>query len=128
VTERSATVEACPNCDGTRYRKRTTKSPTYKCVCGETFDEPTRRKNKNRTSPWKDNEPALPVNEVREAIREREYSHVTTTPLTTDVDARPQAIGLALTKLGETGELEIWRETHDHTTWTVVDVRDPEGT
>lgn len=38
----------CPECGVVRYRKRTTKTPTYMCVNGHTFDRPLDKKTGER--------------------------------------------------------------------------------
>jgi hypothetical protein len=39
------TIECCPACETHRYRRRKTKSPTYRCsVCKHEFDEPATRR------------------------------------------------------------------------------------
>ena len=43
-------VKACPNCDSAKIAERVTKTPRFRCdVCGERFEQPTTRANKNHT-------------------------------------------------------------------------------
>jgi hypothetical protein len=123
MSDASAWVDACPNCDGTHYRERATKEPTYKCVCGETFEKPTRRWSKQRTPPHeREGGSALPLGEVRDAIRARDLSHVSTRMIGSDLPYDHREIGQALAELGDRGELSEWRRTTSRITWAVDDL------
>ena len=40
-------VQACPRCDSSAIQRRKTKSPTWRCVNGHTFENPELREKKS---------------------------------------------------------------------------------
>lgn len=115
-------VEACPNCESTEYNARKTKSPTYRCVCGETFDDPVRRWNKQRAPHERGDGSVLPTDAVRDAIRERGLSYVTTRKIGDAVSHDQRVIGQTLAELADRGELSRWGNSNKPLTWSVDDL------